>query len=429
MRKLLLPAVMLLSLAVGYTQEVRVELVGRFEEITVKGMEPAMESPSGFWVDEKRQRIIIDDEIDLKRFEIEWGGGKTHIFQRELKKRGWWMGGDVYPIGGYTFGVNRGSVQVLDAHYNVIVYFSSSVGEAFHGLLPVGPVFFLKGKDRFYCVFPWENGSAGSVDTDGRIYMGKEVIELLRELDPEKYEASVRRAEELGLKEAFEEGRALVWGRTYYDTPSRLHEYWGEWLFRSEADPIYADEQGNLSQLYLNFEEDAGSEFGVVGPDGEYLVREEHVAKVSEILGREYRAEGVMRPPYPGCGVYVGFGGNVYFYVAGYEYTEVFRIRRTWGEPSIYALAVNGYTDDWYGEYVDGVIEKMSDEELRLLRNCVFALYGYVFKDEGLREYFNKQVWYEPDPGVDPGRLELPPERRCLVERVLQEERKRGLRK
>ena len=71
MRKLLLPAVMLLSLAVGYTQEVRVELVGRFEEITVKGMEPAMESPSGFWVDEKRQRIIIDDEIDLKRFEIE----------------------------------------------------------------------------------------------------------------------------------------------------------------------------------------------------------------------------------------------------------------------------------------------------------------------------------------------------------------------
>ena len=83
--------------------------------------------------------------------------------------------------------------------------------------------------------------------------MGKEVIELLRELDPEKYEASVRRAEELGLKEAFEEGRALVWGRTYYDTPSRLHEYWGEWLFRSEADPIYADEQGNLSQLYLNF--------------------------------------------------------------------------------------------------------------------------------------------------------------------------------
>ncbi|ADN02929.1 YARHG domain-containing protein [Spirochaeta thermophila] len=429
MRKLLLPAVMLLSLAVGYTQEVRVELVGRFEDIKFKVMEPMMITPSGFWVDEKRQRIIIDDEIDYQRFEIEWGGEKVRLLKEELKKICWWMGGDVYPIGEYTFGVRNGSVQVRDAHYNRIVCFSSADGEALHGLLPLGPVFFLKGKDRFYSVFPWKNGSAGSVDTDGRIYMGKEVIELLRALDPEKYEASVRRAEELGLREAFEEGRALVWGRTYYDTPERLHEYWGEWLFRSEADPIYADEQGNLYQLYLNFEEDVGSEFAVVGPDGEYLVRVEHVAKGSEILGREYRAEGVMRPPYLVYGVYVGFGGNVYFYVAGYEYTEVFRIRRTWGEPSIYALAVNGYTDDWYGEYVDGVLEKMSDEELRLLRNCVFALYGYVFKDESLREYFSEQVWYEPDPGVDPGRLELPPERRRLVERVVQEERKRGLRK
>ena len=35
--------------------------------------------------------------------------------------------------------------------------------------------------------------------------------------------------------------------------------------------------------------------------------------------------------------MYVGFGGNIYYYIAGEEYTEVFRIRRTWGDPDFYA--------------------------------------------------------------------------------------------
>ena len=35
--------------------------------------------------------------------------------------------------------------------------------------------------------------------------------------------------------------------------------------------------------------------------------------------------------------MYVGFGGNIYYYIAGEEYTEVFRIRRTLGDPDFYA--------------------------------------------------------------------------------------------
>jgi hypothetical protein len=34
--------------------------------------------------------------------------------------------------------------------------------------------------------------------------------------------------------------------------------------------------------------------------------------------------------------------------------------------------------------------------ELKIMRNEIFARYGYKFKTEEIREYFNKQKWYEP---------------------------------
>ena len=95
--------------------------------------------------------------------------------------------------------------------------------------------------------------------------------------------------------------------------------------------------------------------------------------------------------------MYVGFGGNIYYYIAGEEYTEVFRIRRTWGEPDFYGMAINGYTDDEYGKYVYEVLPKMSKADLRLLRNTIFALYGVHFKSADLSKYFDKQVWYTDD--------------------------------
>jgi hypothetical protein len=41
---------------------------------------------------------------------------------------------------------------------------------------------------------------------------------------------------------------------------------------------------------------------------------------------------------------------------------------------------------------------KLTDEQKRILKNMPFAYRGHVFKDEGLRKYFESTAWYMSDP-------------------------------
>ncbi len=44
----------------------------------------------------------------------------------------------------------------------------------------------------------------------------------------------------------------------------------------------------------------------------------------------------------------------------------------------------------------DDDLELISPSELRLMRNEIFARYGYIFKSKDLKKYFGKQKWYKP---------------------------------
>lgn len=44
------------------------------------------------------------------------------------------------------------------------------------------------------------------------------------------------------------------------------------------------------------------------------------------------------------------------------------------------------------------MIEGLFVEDLRILRNEIYARRGRIFKDEYLQEYFKSQAWYKPDP-------------------------------
>jgi len=44
--------------------------------------------------------------------------------------------------------------------------------------------------------------------------------------------------------------------------------------------------------------------------------------------------------------------------------------------------------------------EEYSKKELRLIRNGIYAEYGYSFKSQDLTEYFNTYAWYLPDPNL-----------------------------
>lgn len=44
--------------------------------------------------------------------------------------------------------------------------------------------------------------------------------------------------------------------------------------------------------------------------------------------------------------------------------------------------------------------KKEGKENIRLLRNTIYAMHGYVFKDNYLNEYFSNQYWYFPNPNL-----------------------------
>jgi len=64
----------------------------------------------------------------------------------------------------------------------------------------------------------------------------------------------------------------------------------------------------------------------------------------------------------------------------------------------------NGPTGTVYGSYPEGStrylgyedVRNKSSQELRIMRNEIYARHGYIFKSEDLRLYFSQQSWYQP---------------------------------
>ena len=189
--------------------------------------------------------------------------------------------------------------------------------------------------------------------------------------------------------------------------------------FYKKADPyiinglIQYDDSGYGYQVDIDYN-DADSKLCIVNPEG---VRE----KLVSLKGYAYMLHNENSGK--STSWYVGFGGNIYYYISGENYTEVFRIRRTWGDPDFYAMAINGYTDDSYGKYVDKVLPTLSKADLRLLRNTIFAIYGVHFKSADLSAHFAKQVWYT-DEDKTSGEVTLPAHRQKLVEMIQELERR-----
>ncbi len=294
---------------------------------------------------------------------------------------------------------------------------------------------FILKKDNGYIVYYVDKqGLPGAVDTEGKIYTNKEAIAYLKQYDSEKYAESLLRAEELGLKNAFENAEVLVWGKRYYSTFDKMEKVLGKsGLILNGL--IQYDMQGNAYQIEFdwwgNYKNDWGkycdegtednSDFVCEDVKGNRIVLLSNLNNYSKILGSNGDYQETI-PEYS-TGYYVGFGGNIYYYIAGEAYTEFFRIRRTWGDPDFYAMAINGYTDDNYGKYVDEILPTLSKADLRLLRNTIFAIYGVHFKSADLSAHFAKQVWYT-DEGKTSGEVTLPAHRQKLVEMIQELERK-----
>ena len=302
-------------------------------------------------------------------------------------------------------GNNLGDLQICNSETGLFIYSNSKEIVNRRGKISCGISFILKKGNEYIVYYVDTNGCPEAVDTTGHIYSSEEAMEYLKEYDSEKYAQSLKRAEELGLKQKFLNSEALVWGRTYYSTIKNMEKVYGEIPYIRTSDLIQYDLKGYGYEFqdYLK-----GSEICIVSPEGKRL----NLFSISEpsTIYSTYTWEQDRSSSW-----YVGFGGNIYYYVAGEEYTEVFRIRRTWGDPDFYAMAINGYTEDEYGKYVDEVLPTLSKSDLRLLRNTIFALYGVHFNSDDLTTYFDKQVWYT-DEGKSFSDIQLPAHRQKIVE-------------
>lgn len=78
-----------------------------------------------------------------------------------------------------------------------------------------------------------------------------------------------------------------------------------------------------------------------------------------------------------------------------------------------------------YGD-VDVQLAKLSPQELRVLRNTVFARHGRRFRDGKLQTHFEKQWWYEPNPNYTDAMLT--DEDKRIVKQIAAEEKRRATR-
>ena len=376
----------LLTIITGlFSQEI--EKIGVIEEMKfISGIAGGPDSPNEIYVDETNNFIkILNINTEYQYY-------------------------DLTTLKGQKKGEYRSSFAIVQKQFkDYEISFASSVlrvanrGKqisyiARDGEIQSGICFILKKDSGYIVYFVSEGGTPRAVDTTGKIYSNTEALAYLKEYDPEKYAESLTRAEELGLKSEFERGNVLIWGQTYYKGHNSLKQYD---IQGNKYGFLYTGSTGNFITCRKN-------------TDDKNLFKAINANEYSTLLST------VGASSYSW---YVGYGGNIYYYIAGEEYTEVFRIRRTWGNPDMYAMAINGYTEDNYGKYVTETLATMSKSDLRLLRNTIFALYGVHFKSEDLSAHFAKEVWYT-DEGKTSGEVELPVHRQKLVEMIQELERK-----
>lgn len=78
-----------------------------------------------------------------------------------------------------------------------------------------------------------------------------------------------------------------------------------------------------------------------------------------------------------------------------------------------------GLTDDKLPDLVvPADLSKLSFEDLRLLRNEIYARNGYLFSDPYLRGYFNRFKWYRPIFGVDSFKVAVNSQEKNLLDKI-----------
>ncbi len=380
MKKNLLLTAIIFSMSVFCFAQ-QVEKIGEIKGIDLiyKTNEPIFTSRGSY---EAYEGISVNEVDQIIRI----GGERGKVFKIPIESPDLSDYEDYPSISGfYEIPLNDYSLSVYDFKFilkkNKEIIFDSYKNKI---RLNTGIVYISKsGNNDFYILFNDSENNLLAVDTSGIIYQEDKLIEILKK-------NQIIKDEIIKTISYISDRFSVIQGFPY------ITQY---------------DLDGNAYSIKLNNGYDNYCEI--------YLKNENRIVTVNDNSIDEIINKELILASYS----YVGFGGNIYFYLITDKTVEVYRIRRTWGDPDFYAMAINGYTDDSYGKYVNEVLPTLSKADLRLLRNTIFAIYGVHFKSADLSKYFDKQVWYT-DEGKTSGEVTLPAHRQKLVEMIQALEKK-----
>lgn len=66
---------------------------------------------------------------------------------------------------------------------------------------------------------------------------------------------------------------------------------------------------------------------------------------------------------------------------------------------------------------------KYTKETLKILRNTVYAQYGYSFNSQDMKDYFNQFEWYLPDPNLTIEQIKLTEKEKKFINEILKREK------
>lgn len=68
-------------------------------------------------------------------------------------------------------------------------------------------------------------------------------------------------------------------------------------------------------------------------------------------------------------------------------------------------------------------VNEWTKQELRLLRNAIYAQYGLAFRDEEMKTLFQRFPWYVPDPNLRLSNIQLTPGEERFIAEILEAEK------
>jgi hypothetical protein len=283
-----------------------------------------------------------------------------------------------------------------------------------------------------YVFFYSKEGSVYAIDPEGTLLQSDSAKQVLLDWLERMWYASaeVKQAH----RELLRTGQYIIADAMYYPTRSKnkLLSFYQKSGIRIDTE-LEAKLKGIMGELFPGSPDGVAlnGDMYISFPDGVNVISQ--TGKIVAIIDEDSINPAIVDPRYnSGNNIYnvspiyktVHPNGDLYtLYAIKNEKAHIHKAEKSWGTDLI-GIARAGVTAQAEGKTA-ALLKALSSVELRIVRNALFALHGYMFKSYDLNCYFRGFSWYSPDPAVKSDPELLTVEQKRLLELITGIERER----